>query len=221
MQEPTPDYNVNPSQRTPCVLVLDASGSMEGNPIDQLNRGVKTLEEELKRDATASMRVQLAIVCVGGPAGNADIMQDWTDAGDFEAFDLVAGGYTPLGEGMEVALDIVEQHKDDLRQSGISYTRPWIFVISDGVPTDDWHDVARRCREAEENRKCMIFPIAVEGADVDILGEFSNNKPKELDGLRFVELFQWLSSSLRGVSRSAPGEVVQMPSTDAWSAVIG
>ena len=36
----------NTSQRLPCVLVLDGSGSMEGNPISELNQGLKTLEEE-------------------------------------------------------------------------------------------------------------------------------------------------------------------------------
>ncbi len=219
IQEPKPNYNVNPSQRTPCILVLDASGSMDGEPIDQLNQGVRALEVELKNDATASMSVQLAIVCVGGPAGDADIMQDWTDAGDFSAFDLTAGGYTPLGQGMEIALNMVEEQKEILRSSGISYTRPWIFMISDGVPTDEWRDTAARCRDAEENRKCVIFPIAVEGSDIEILSQFSSNPPKELNGLRFVELFQWLSSSLRGASRTAPGEAIQLPSTDAWAAV--
>ena len=52
----------NTSQRLPCVLVLDGSGSMEGNPISELNQGLKTLEEELKKDDTASQRVQLLVI---------------------------------------------------------------------------------------------------------------------------------------------------------------
>ena len=92
----------NPSQRTPCVLVLDASGSMETptakgtRRIDELNVGIRTLEQELKNDPVAGHRVQIGIVSVGGPGGRADKMMDWTDAGDFQAFDLSCGGSTPL-----------------------------------------------------------------------------------------------------------------------------
>ena len=47
----------NTSQRLPCVLVLDGSGSMEGNSIsEELNKGLKVLEEELKKDDTASAK---------------------------------------------------------------------------------------------------------------------------------------------------------------------
>ena len=39
----------NSEQRTPLILVLDCSGSMDGQPIAQLNQGLKLLEEELKQ----------------------------------------------------------------------------------------------------------------------------------------------------------------------------
>lgn len=43
----------NSEQRTPLILVLDCSGSMQGQPIAQLNEGLKLLEEELKQDVIA------------------------------------------------------------------------------------------------------------------------------------------------------------------------
>ena len=71
----------NTSQRLPCVLVLDGSCSMEGNPISELNQGLKTLEEELKKDDTASQRVQLLVIRLGDD-DKATILTDWTDAID-------------------------------------------------------------------------------------------------------------------------------------------
>jgi len=52
----------NTSQRLPCVLVLDGSGSMadsgaETDAIRELNKGLKVLEQELKNDDTAAQRV--------------------------------------------------------------------------------------------------------------------------------------------------------------------
>ena len=59
---PYVEFADNANERTPCVLVLDCSGSMRGEPIKQLNAGLKALENELKDDIDASSRVQLLII---------------------------------------------------------------------------------------------------------------------------------------------------------------
>jgi uncharacterized protein YegL len=218
----------NPSQRTPCVLVLDASQSMEATTakgtrrIDELNIGMKALESELKDDPVAKMRVQLGIVSIGGPGGDADKMMDWTDAIDFQAFDLSCGGVTPLAKGLRIALDMIESQKQVYRSAGVSYTRPWLMVITDGEPTDsptDWAGAAAACRQAESMRKCVIFPIGVADANVAKLQEISTTPVRALDQTKFTELFQWLSASLATQSQSAPGQTVPLGSTDPWAAV--
>lgn len=165
------DYSGNPNQRTPCVLVLDASGSMSSvtssgrTRIEELSAGIAALEKELRSDDTALVRVQLAIVNVGGPSNDADIMMDWTDATEFHAFPLRADGTTPLAKGVRIALQMIEQGKQNLRAAGISYTRPWMMVISDGEPTDDandWAAAVSECRAAEVGKRVEIFAIGVE-----------------------------------------------------------
>ena len=48
--------------RTPLVLVLDCSGSMEGEPIAQLNEGLRVLEAELKpMDGVAAVLAALTV----------------------------------------------------------------------------------------------------------------------------------------------------------------
>jgi uncharacterized protein YegL len=218
------DYSGNPNQRTPCVLVLDASASMTeeaGNgksKIDELNMGVVELEKSLRQDDVALSRVQLAIVSVGGPAYDADVMMDWTDVINFSSFTIEPGGATPLGKGLKLALDLVEEGKENLKANGISYTRPWIIVISDGLPTDLelWDDAVNECLVAEQDKKVEIFSIGVHDADMSVLGEFTSKPPLKLNGLKFKELFLWLSSSLSAASRSRPGDNLQLPSTDPW-----
>lgn len=219
------DFSGNPNQRTPCVLVLDASGSMNEitstgrSRIDELNLGMEALEASLRADDAALVRVQLAIVSVGGLANDADIMMDWTDATNFNAFPINAGGATPLGKGISIALDLVEQGKYNLKTAGISYTRPWIMIISDGGPTDsdsEWAEAVAKCKASEDAKKVEIFSIGVEGADLSVLGGISAKPPLMLAGMKFEELFVWLSSSLSAASRSRPGETLQLPSTDPW-----
>lgn len=207
-------YKDNNSQRTPCVLVLDGSMSMDGQPIDQLNQGLKVLEDELKEDVVARARVRVLVIRVGGPPA---VVGDWTDAIEFTAPVLEAGGNTPLGEAMELALHSVAEEKRRLDAAGISSTRPWIFMISDGAPTDPgWAAAADACMQAEQANQVAIFPIGVSGADLEALGRFSARGAAKLDGLRFTDFFLWLSRSVSTASQSGPDEDVQLPAID-WA----
>ncbi|SRR5713226_255835 len=223
-----PKYPDNPVQRTPCALVLDASNSMNTRTSDgasriaRLNEGLRTLEIALKKDPTAETHVQLAIVCVGGSAGesNSAMLTPWIDAKDFRPPHLIANGMTPLAKGLLLALESVEQQKRSLRAEGIAYTRPWVMVLTDGQATDsdvDWQRAVAACRAAEDSGKCIIYPIGVEGVNAVKLQEITSTKVMLLDGLKFNELFQWLSTSLAVSSRSKAGEIVQLPASDPWS----
>ena len=55
----------NPSQRCPCLLLLDVSASMAGQPIQELNSGLILLKDELSADPLASRRVQIGLVTFG------------------------------------------------------------------------------------------------------------------------------------------------------------
>jgi uncharacterized protein YegL len=222
---PLVDYSTNPNQRTPCVLVLDASYSMTAKAssgktaIEALNEGIKALEYALKNDEAALTRVQLSIVIVGGPTDDAEILMDWTDVSNFTAFPLTAGGRTPLGKGIQLGLDLIEEGKQNLRSQGISYTRPWLLIMSDGAPTDEaslWNAASNECRQAEAEKKVEVFCIGVEGADLTKFRGLSHKPPLMLDGVKFEELFQWLSESLSAASQSRPGDTLQLPSTDVW-----
>ena len=107
---PYVEFADNANERTPCVLVLDCSGSMRGEPIKQLNAGLKALEKELKEDIDASSRVQLLIIKAFGK-DEAVISSDWIDAMNFTAPTMEAGGLTPLGKAMELALQKIEEQK--------------------------------------------------------------------------------------------------------------
>jgi len=210
----------NSEQRTPLALVLDCSGSMQGAAIDQLNKGLALLEQELKADSIASKRVRLLVLEFGGQ-DEAKIAGDWIDAMEFTAPNLTANGTTPTGQAVDLALAKIEEEKARFKQAGVAYTRPWLFLMSDGVPTDDWQGAADRCRQAEKANKVAIFPIAVgDEAHADTLGEFSSKGAgavKRLNGLKFRELFLWLSASMKVVSQSRPGGQIQLPTTDNWS----
>ncbi len=235
---------INPEPRCPCVLLLDVSGSMaevvanagqetgqtvqqDGQTyrvvsggttkIDLLNEGVRTYQADVVSDSLAAQRVEVSVITFGT---NVETVVPFVSAREFNPPTLTANGDTPMGAAILQAIDAVTERKRVYKQGGLHYYRPWIFLITDGQPTDPWQMAAARVHEGEKSKAFAFFAVGVE-ANLDILRQIAVRAPLSLKGHSFREMFVWLSQSQRSVSHSNPGQEdqVKLTSPAGWANV--
>lgn len=213
----------NPLPRCATILALDVSGSMDGDPIKQLKAGALKFIRTVKEDDIASASLELAIVLFGGD--NAKLLVPFTNLSDDNVnwheiiSNIDADGSTPMGEAVELSLNLLEKRKEEYKNNGVSYYQPWFVMITDGEPTDgDWEKAANRLYNAEQNKR--VFPMVVGTKDADFYNlEKFVSEPIQLEGLKFQEFFSWLSASMSRVSTSVVGEEVTLPPKTGWQAL--
>lgn len=201
------EFAENPEPRVPCVLLLDVSGSMSGQPIAELNEGLITLKDTLAADSLASKRAEIAIVTFGG---TVKLIQDFVTAESFQPPRLTASGNTPMGQAIVTGLEMLASRKSTYRANGISYYRPWAFLITDGGPDDGWQAAAELVKQGEAAKSFAFFTVGVEGSNFDVLARIATRGPLKLKGLNFRDLFLWLSQSMQAVSRSSPDDKIAL-----------
>lgn len=220
------EFVENPEPRCACVLLLDCSGSMAGENIRALNNGIKELKRQLENDDIASKRVEIAVVRF---ASSVDVINDFSTVDDFNPVELEAGGTTMMTEAIEIATNMIEERKNDYKQNSISYYRPWIFLITDGGPTNEegylLEDRDPRLIKAIKilhngvnSKQFTFYAVGVDNADMDTLAKLSPvSVPLKLKENKWNEMFTWLSSSLVSLSSSSMDtKRVKLPSPVGW-----
>jgi hypothetical protein len=90
---------------------------------------------------------------------------------DLTPITFTAQGTTPLGEALDTGLDLLAARKSEYKEAGLEYVRPWLFVITDGMPTDGQRFVraSRRVRAAEAAKEVTVFTVGAGEADLETL----------------------------------------------------
>jgi len=192
-----------------CVLLLDTSSSMSGASIDSLNKAVNDFKEQTSLDDLAKKRVDIAIIEFNS---SAKVVQEFTPLTQLQPVKLYANGSTAMGEGINLAIDKVKERDLKYASMGTPCFKPWIFMITDGSPTDDISSAQARIREEEtkgSHGKLKFWAVGVPGYSKDTMKALSK-RVIELDNSDFSGIFDWLSESMVAISVSRVGETVNL-----------
>ena len=191
------------SRRLPVYILADRSGSMDGDPIVAVNQGLQLLKNDLEQEPRAIQSVWISVVSFGS---SATIDVPLTELMAFNPPTLSASGTTQLGE----ALDLLDRAIDNDRIASTgSHTgdyRPLVFLFTDGEPTDDWREPARRLKHRTTSRTANIIAVGC-GVDVntDTLKDITESVMlmENTTAGDFQRLLRWISQSVKSASKSA------------------
>ena len=203
---------------------------MKGERIEHLNAGFATFCASIAEDPLARKRTDVTVVTFGDVV---DVAVPFQEGRDLTSTTFTARGATPLGEALDTGLDLLAARKSEYKEAGLEYFRPWLFVITDGMPTDEqrFARASRRVREAEASKQVTVFTVGAGEADLEVLSQLSAvRQPLALDGVAFEELFAWLSTSMSvvtqssafgptdaGVAATEAAEQTPLPSPAGWA----
>jgi uncharacterized protein YegL len=192
-----------------CVLLLDTSSSMSGAPIASLNKAISDFKEQTSMDELAQKRVDIAIIEFND---SARIVQEFVPLSQMEPISLSATGCTAMGAGINLAIDEVKKRNRFYASMGTPCFKPWIFMITDGAPTDDISSAKQRIAEEESkgsHGKLKFWAVGVPGYSKETLTSLTK-RCIALDDANFNGIFNWLSESMVTISVSRVDENPQL-----------
>lgn len=191
------NVEISSTRKIPICLVLDTSGSMtKGNNIRTLNENLQGFLDFVRSNSKSRRIADISIVVMGG---GVEVFTEYQsiDNINFEK-PFEAHGSTPMGEAMNIALDLLLDRREFYRNNEIEHYKPIILLMSDGFPTDQYQDAARRTSEMVLNKEIKLYPVGIgDEFDARMMREFSPViTPKVIHSKdEFALLFQLLSQS--------------------------
>ncbi len=207
----------NYEQKCCCALVVDVSGSMEGERITELNKGLQEFHTEIQSNSKTANSLEVAIIEF---SDTISTLVDPSLVANFNMPTLKVKGTTKLVDGVREGIKVVQARKGWYKQTGQPYYRPWIILITDGGPDSDQDVNALKLEilDGVNKKDFFFFALGVGGADMNFLDGISDPTmpPAPLKGAEFVKFFQWLSASMTTVTNSKDGDKVNLPSPSDW-----
>jgi uncharacterized protein YegL len=227
----------NRAQRVLIALVLDTSSSMKGKPIALLNDALQDMSEDLRHDVELSAKAEVAIITFGDggvlawrgaqPAPNGT--SPFVPASQLEMPRLQANGVTPMIEAVELAMRCVAEQKRALRERHISYYRPLVWLISDGIPTDaqghyseSWRRLPDRIRREERDKRFVFFTVSAGDISPDgdaVLEALAPDAHLRLAGFEFAVVLQLVSASAESAAHDDPLEAIKRKVTEGFGQI--
>ena len=225
------DFVISNARPLPVFILVDASGSMQGQKINMVNNSLKEMIASLSNIEGAKGQIEISLIKI---SGDVEVIQPLKKVEDIVLPELEAKGRTPIGESVTKVVKMIE---DKSIVPDRAYT-PVIILISDGIPTDitrEMYDNSPLLKEqylqweplqslhtSNRTKKCMKMALGIgQDADYELLKAFINkdNVPviKATEVTTIAKFFEWVTMSVSQRSISAnPNQFDDIPFEDLF-----
>jgi len=166
---------------------------MSGEPIEAVKTGVQTLVSTLRQDPYALETAYLSVITFDTSARQVAPL---TELATFQTPSISASGTTALGEALALLADRIEVEIGKTTADVKGDWKPLIFIMTDGVPTDDW---AKGLDKLKKVRTGIIVACAAgQGADTSVLKRITEVVVQldTADSSTIKAFFKWVSASV-------------------------
>lgn len=187
-------------RRLPVYLLLDTSGSMSGEPIEQVKNGMQMLVSGLRQDPYALETAWLGVITFDSSAQEVVPLTELTA---FQPPGIAANGGTSMGAGLSKLADAAKRDVKKTTTTEKGDWRPMVFMMTDGQPTDDWQKGLARFKQEKWG---VVVGCAVDGADTGVLKQIAGDENvvrlDTSDAASIKAFFKWVTASVSTSSKS-------------------
>ena len=186
-------------RRLPIYFLIDVSESMVGEPIEQVEQGLRIIVQELKTDPYALETAYISVIVF---AGKARTIMPLCDVITFYPPQLPIGGGTSLGNALNHLMVDLDKNVIKTTAESKGDWKPIVFLFTDGNPTDS---VENAFREWENKYKRSTHMVAIsigDNADTTLLKRLTDEVHvfKNTDKESYKRFFKWITASIKAQS---------------------
>jgi len=185
-------------RRLPVYLVLDTSGSMNGEPIEAVKNGVQVLVSTLRQDPYALETAYLSVITFDSSAKQVVPL---TELGSFQQPSFQATGVTALGDALKLLAQKIESEVAKTTPEQKGDWKPLVFLMTDGMPTDNWQQGLDALRKVKTGM--VVACAAGPSVDTSILKQITEVVVQldTADSATIKAFFKWVSASVSSGSQ--------------------
>lgn len=188
-------------RRLPIYFLVDVSESMVGEPIEQIQNGMRTIIQELRVDPYA---LETAFISIIAFAGKAMTLSSLTELYKFYPPNFPIGSGTALGSALNFLMDEMDKSIQHTTHEIKGDWKPIVFLFTDGVPTDDYSVAFTRWNN-KYRKTCNFIAVSIgDNVNTQVLGQITDNvlRLKDTDKESFQKFFKWITASIKATSVS-------------------
>ncbi|MBQ9254082.1 MAG: VWA domain-containing protein [Bacteroidales bacterium] len=188
-------------RRLPIYFIIDVSESMVGEPIEQVQSGIRNIVQDLRTDPYALETVFISVIAF---AGKAKSLMPLTELYKFYPPVIPIGGGTALGNALDFLMTDIDKSVQKTTLESKGDWKPIVFLFTDGTPTDNPSRPFEKWNK-HYRKGCNLVAVSIgDNVNTQLLGQITDNvlRLKDTDEKSFREFFKWITASIKTSSMS-------------------